>query len=114
MILSISLARQAVYIDVTGCPCARGIAEDLMRRFADSGFYSYAAFLASTVSMSVSTPEPAVGEDRRTWTLKRACAVGLAATWALERGVVVAMDRREEPLADAAGVFDLKGWKADN
>jgi hypothetical protein len=116
MILSISLGRQAVFIDVTGCPCARGIAEELVLRFARCGFTVHAGAIGSTVAARVDCREPdaAGDEERRRWELARACAVGLAATWAVERKIVLAVERREEPLADAGGVFDLKGWRANN
>jgi hypothetical protein len=87
-----------------------------MRRFAFAGFDVFAAALASTVAMKIDTREPEENNDeaRRTWTLKRSCAAGLALTWALENGVVFAAERREEPLLDKHGVFGLAGWQADN
>lgn len=116
MILSISLGRQAVFLDVTGCPCSCSTAEELVVRFARVGFLIHAAAIGSTVAARVDCREPDSGGDeaRRRWELARACAVGLAATWAVERKIVLAVERREEPLADAGGVFGEKGWEALN
>lgn len=113
MILLISLARNAVFVEVTGCPCPNGIADEITRRCARSGFDAFAMIVGSTVAMRVDNPEPD-GEnesDRLKWDLKRALAAGLAVTWAAENKVALAIERREEPLVDGAGVFNPEGWK---
>lgn len=113
MILLISIARNAVFVDVTGCPCSLTIAKEVARRYEQSGFDAFAFALEHTVAMRVDTPEPADGDakSRLTWDLKRACAAGLALVWATENRVAIATERREEPLVDGAGVFSLEGWK---
>ena len=113
MILLISIARNAVFVEVTGCPCSMSTGNEIIARYARSGLESYAMAIANTVAMRVETPEPQDGDEkaRRVWELKRALAAGVALIWAAENKVALATGRREEPLVDGAGVFSLEGWK---
>ena len=114
MILSISLARNAVFVDVTGCPCAPDVACELLRRYGEAGLGAFAGSVGSSVALHVDTIEPKdeAADPRVLWHIQRCFAAGIAVVWALENGAVVAAERREEPLADAGGVFGVKGWEA--
>lgn len=116
MILSVSLARNAIFLDVSGCPCARGIAAELLRRLGNANLRAFGFALGSAVAVRVDNPEPKQEdkEARALWSIFRCAATGIAVVWALENAVVVACDRREEPLGDGDGVFTPKGWESIN